>query len=411
MSTFFWSVPKENVKNLNKHAIIDLIRFTPNGISRVELARQLNLTRAAITAIINDLQAIGLVNEVEGKYPSGRKPIVLEINSERGYVAGIDMGVTHVTILVANFAAHVIRDGEWPINVDDGPEAVLKQIDAHLREVLNEEGLKVEDLKAICLGVPGPVVLEGGMVSEPPIMPGWDKFPIKKYVKTFWKVPFTLGNDAELGAIGEWAYGAGRGEKNLAYIKVGRGIGAGLLLDGQIYHGADGSAGEIGHITIEENGPLCSCGNRGCLEAMAGGNAVARIAMDYVKRGHRTELSRIHPVESIQSHDVITAACSGDLVAQQILSEAGAHLGTAISSLVNLFNPSMVIIGGGVSQIGDLLLEPIRRTVPKRSLKMAAARLRISTSLLGKRSSGMGAVVQALSLVIHQEIEDRNGGR
>jgi glucokinase-like ROK family protein len=406
VSTFFWSIPKENVKNLNKHAIIDLIRFTPNGISRVELARELNLTRAAITSIINDLQAIGLVNEVEGKYPSGRKPIVLEINPNRGYVVGVDIGSTHVTILLANYAAHVIKDIEWPIRIDEGPTVILGQVDQRLRDFLKESNLKIGDIKAICVGVPGPVVLQEGMVSEPPIMPGWDKFPIKNYIKSLWKVPVTIGNDAELGAIGEWAYGAGRGEDNLAYIKVGRGIGAGLLLDGQVYHGADGSAGEIGHFTIEENGPLCSCGNRGCLEAVAGGNAVAKRAIESIKNGHRTELSAITPIDSIQSKDVIAAACNGDLLSQQILSEAGSHLGTAIAGLVNLFNPSIIIIGGGVSQIGDLLLEPIRLTVQKRSLKMASKGLRISTALLGRRSSGMGAVVQALSLVLHTEIEN-----
>jgi glucokinase-like ROK family protein len=408
VSTFFWSVPKENVKNLNKHAIIDLIRFTPNGISRVELARELNLTRAAITSIINDLQAMGIVDEVEGQIRSGRKPIVLEINPHRGYVVGMDMGATHVTMLLANYAAHVVKDIEWTIDIDDGPQKIISQIDEHLHQMLMEMNLRMEEIKAICLGVPGPVVLRGGMVSEPPIMPGWDKFPIESYIQSLWDVPVTLGNDAELGAIGEWAYGAGRGEENLAYVKVGRGIGAGLLLDGQIYHGADGSAGEIGHITIDENGPLCSCGNRGCLEAVAGGNAVARRAMGLVKKGQRTELAMIRPVDSIQSKDVIAAACNGDLIAQQILSETGAHLGTAIAGLVNLFNPSMIIVGGGVSQIGDLLLEPIRQTVQKRSLRMASKRLRISTALLGRRSSAMGAVVQALSLILHQEIENQS---
>jgi glucokinase-like ROK family protein len=411
VSTFFWSIPKENVKNLNKHAVIDLIRFTPNGISRVGLARQLNLTRAAITSIINDLQGIGIVNEVEGQYPSGRKPIVLEINPNRGYVAGIDLGATHATILLANYAAHVIKDFEWSIDIDEGPQIVLSQVDEQLRIIVEEAGLKFSDIKAICLGVPGPVVLHAGMVSEPPIMPGWDKFPIENHIRSLWKLPAIVGNDAELGAIGEWAYGAGRGEDNLAYIKVGRGIGAGLLLEGQIYHGADGSAGEIGHFTINENGPLCSCGNHGCLEALAGGHAVSRMAIEAVKGGQRTELSAIQPVEAIQSRDVIAAACNGDLLAQQILSEAGSHLGTAIAGLVNLFNPSMIIIGGGVSQIGDLLLEPIRRTVQKRSLKMASKRLRVTTALLGRRSSGMGAVVQALSLVLHQEIETGNEGR
>ncbi len=136
MSTFFWSIPKENVKNLNKHAIIDLIRFTPNGISRVELARQLNLTRAAITSIINDLQDLGIVDEVEGSHPAGRKPIVLEINPDQGYVVGIDLGSTHVTLLLANLAAHVVKEIDLPVNVEDGPRVVLDKVNQYLDELL-----------------------------------------------------------------------------------------------------------------------------------------------------------------------------------------------------------------------------------------------------------------------------------
>jgi predicted NBD/HSP70 family sugar kinase len=183
------------------------------------------------------------------------------------------------------------------------------------------------------------------------------------------------------------------------------GIGAGLLLEGQIYRGTTGSAGEIGHITIDEKGPVCSCGNRGCLEAMAGGRAIAERAREAIKNGQRTVLEAIRPASSITAADVVAAARRGDLVSQQIFSEAGTHLGTAIASLVNLFNPSMVVVGGGVAQIGDLLLEPIRLTVQQRSLPVASRAARITSALLGRRSSGMGAVVQASSLVLHQLAE------
>jgi glucokinase-like ROK family protein len=236
-------------------------------------------------------------------------------------------------------------------------------------------------------------------------MPGWDGFPIRDTLQERWGCPVTLNNDADLGALGEWAYGAGRGERNLVYIKVGTGIGAGILLDGQIYHGTTGSAGEIGHITIDEKGPLCTCGNRGCLEAIAGGNAIATKAKNAVRKGQRTELASIQPLEKITTQDVIAAARRGDLVSQQLFTEAGVHLGTAIAGLVNLFNPSMVIVGGSVSQIGDLLLEPIRRTVHQRSLVVASQAVRISASLLGRRSSGIGAVVQANSKALHHLVE------
>lgn len=405
MSTIFWTIPTINIRNLNRHATIDLIRFTPGGISRVELARHLNLTRAAVTEIINDLLAAGVVREVERRYPTGRHPITLEINPDPGRVLGIDIGATHVTLLLADFSARVILEREQPLEIHAGPAACLAQVDQAMRALLAEAGLATTDLSAIGVGVPGPIVSETGSVFSPPIMPGWDHYPIREHFARLVTCPISLGNDAELGALGEWAYGAGRGERNLVYVKVGTGIGSGLLLDGQIYRGSTGSAGEIGHITIEENGPICSCGNRGCLEALAGGRAISHRAVEVVRGGQRTQLAAVRPIEAISSKDVIAAARGGDLIAQQILAEAGAHLGTAIASLVNLFNPSMVVVGGSVAQIGDLFLEPVRLTVQRRSLRAASSAVRITTALLGRRSSGMGAVVQALSLALHRPHE------
>ncbi|NMB68329.1 MAG: ROK family protein [Chloroflexi bacterium] len=361
----------------------------------------MNLTRAAITTIVADLQSEGLVREVESHYPSGRRPIVLEINPERGYVVGIDMGATHVTILVTDYSARVVRELDETLDINAGPAVCLPRVEELVHRILAEAGLTLKDVSAIGAGVPGPVVAGVG-VSGPPIMPGWDGYPIRDDLAKRFGLPVSLRNDAELGAIGEWAYGAGRGERHLAYIKVGTGIGAGLLLDGQIYGGANGSAGEIGHVTIDENGPICTCGNRGCLEALAGGRAIARRAIQEVNSGRRTMLAEITPTSNIRSRDVIAAARRGDLVSQQIVSEAGVHLGTALASLVNLFNPSMVVVGGGVAQIGDLLLEPIRATVHQRSLLPASRSVRITSALLGRRSSAMGAVVQALSIVLHR---------
>ncbi|HEX9029593.1 MAG TPA: ROK family protein, partial [Anaerolineales bacterium] len=212
----------------------------------------------------------------------------------------------------------------------------------------------------------------------------------------------SLNNDAELGALGEWAYGAGRNERNLVYIKVGSGVGAGLILDNRIYRGATGTAGEIGHITIMEQGPLCTCGNRGCLEALAGGRAIAQQAYRAVQSGQRTVLASISPLDKITARDVTLAARRGDLVAQKIVTMAGGYLGTAIAGLINLLNPGMVVVGGGVAQAGDLLLEPIRKTIQERSLKAAVQSVRVNSAVLGRRSSSMGAVVQALTIVLHE---------
>jgi glucokinase-like ROK family protein len=407
MSIYLWSISFSNVKNINKHTVLDLIRFTPGGISRVEVARRLGLSRAAVTTIVNDLMDCEIISETERiNNHNGRPPTVLEVNPNRGYVVGIDFGASHLSLLLADLSARILKEIEVKLDIKQGPEACLAEADRQMREMLANSGLALKDVLSFGAGFPGPVVAEAGIVLSPPIMPGWDRYPIREMLENQWKSPVSVNNDAELGALGEWAAGAGRGERNLAYIKVGTGIGAGLLLDGQIYRGVTGSAGEIGHLTIEENGPLCTCGNHGCLEALAGGRAIALQAQDAIKAGSRTQLSNIQPIESITAREVAAAARRGDLLAQQILRQAGERIGVAIAGLVNLFNPGMVIIGGGVAQAGDILLEPIRQAVERRSLPASTRVVRITTAMLGRRSSSMGAVVQALTVALHR-VADR----
>jgi glucokinase-like ROK family protein len=398
LETFFNTLRLKNRKNLNQRVVLDLIRFNPEGISQAELARQMDLTRSGVSGIITELNTKSLIEQIKiGETSGGRRPILLSINPKIGFVVGIDLGATHMGIMVTDFSAQVLHEVEQPFSLEADPESCIRQIDENLKQVLRYTNLDINQISAVGISVPGPVNYESGLMSNAPIMPGWDGFPIRSYLQQLWQVPVIVGKDAEMGAIGEWSYGVGRGENYLAYVKVGTEVSAGFILDGQIYGGKNGSAGEIGHITIKENGPKCRCGNYGCLQAIAGGQAIARNAGESIKRGQRTLLSMLDPTK-IMAIDVAQAAQRGDLVAQQILAEAGSYLGIAIASLVNLFNPGMIIIGGGVSQIGDLLLEPIRKTVMERSLSAAAMEVRITTAVLGRHASSMGAVVQAINL-------------
>ena len=407
MALYFTQISQQNVKNINKHAILDLIRFTPGGISRAGIAKQIGLSRAAVSTIVNDLIETGIIRDAAQRAKtSGRPRTLLEIKPDAGYIAGIDMGASHMRVILTNFSADAIAEKEMSINIADGPDFCINQADELLRTLLAENDLNLALLCAIGIGVPGPIDSEAGMVIAPPIMPGWDRFPIRETLENLWGRPISVNNDAELGALGEWAYGAGRGARDLAYIKVGTGIGAGLLIGGRIYRGSTGSAGEIGHLTMDNDGPLCTCGNRGCLEAFSGGYAIAKKAAQAIKDGKRTQLAS-KPTAEITAKDVAAAARRGDLIAQQVMAEAGEHLGVAIAGLVNIFNPDIIVVGGGVAQIGDLFLEPVRQEVTRRSLPAAANNVRITTAVLGRRASSLGAVVQAVSLAVHDIAEGK----
>lgn len=410
MTAFYLRLANHNVKNFNKHAVVDLIRFAGKGISRTDIAQEMGLTRASVTIIINDLIENGILLETESRSTrSGRPPVVLEINPRSGLVAAIDMGATHLSVALGDFSAHILDETEQSFRIADGPEPCLEVADRALKSILDKNGVNVADLSAIGLSVPGPVITETGMVMSPPIMPGWDRFPIRAQLERLWKVPLTLNNDANFGALGEWVYGAGRGEKNLAFIKVGSGIGAGLIINQQIYGGTTGSAGEMGHLTIDENGPLCTCGNHGCLEAFAGGRAIEIQAQKLAASGKRTLLSDSN-VQNITVRDVADVARRGDLAAQEILNRSGTFIGIAVAGLINLINPSVVIIGGGVAEVGDLLTAPIRKVVRERSLRASEHAVKITTAMLGRRSTLIGAMVAATNTAIHNGIERKHLG-
>jgi glucokinase-like ROK family protein len=408
VSTFYWLPTEYNVKNFNKHAALDLIRFSAGGMSRADLAERMGLTRAAVSLIVTELLNSGVIQEAEIRsVPSGRPPVMLEINPKLGLVGAIDMGASHMSIAVADFTARILQEFEIPLDIKNGPKVCLAEANQQLLKLLESQGLSISSISAVGVGVPGPVITEAGMVLAPPIMPGWDRYPIRSTLEKMWGCPVTLNNDAELGALGEWAYGAGRGEKNIAYIKVGTGIGAGLILNQQIYGGTTGAAGEIGHLTIDENGPLCNCGNHGCLEAFASGYAIAQQGQFLIQSGKRTLLSDLGS-EKITAHEVAEAARRGDLHAQEILRRSGTFIGIAIAGLINLFNPSIVIIGGGVAQVGDLLTAPIRQAVRERAMRASEQSMRITTAMLGRRSLLIGATVQAINVAIHNAAERKS---
>jgi glucokinase-like ROK family protein len=385
------------VRNPNKAAVIEHIRLASDGISRAELAECLGLSRSTVSSLVGDLLAAEVVLERgAGASRGGRRPIVLELNAGAGQVLGVDIGASHLTVVMVDLRGQILADAEQPLRIESGPETCLQQMYALVDGLLAKAGSTLGQVTGIVVGVPGPVIMKEGLVSAPPIMPGWDSFPIRQRIEDHWHKPVSLDNDADLGALGEWTFGAGRGETNLAYIKLGTGIGCGLLLDGQIYRGVLGTAGEIGHVTISDSGPPCTCGNYGCLEAMAGGRAIAQRASLAVKAGQRTPLAHFSGVRELTARDVALAAQGGDAVSQQVLADAGRHIGSALASLINLLNPGLVVIGGGVAQAGAHLLDPLRQAIAERTMRAASQATRVVVSELGRQAVALGAVSVAL---------------
>lgn len=396
------------MRELNTHIILNLIR-QEGSISRAEIAKRTQLSRSTVSNIITDLLEHRVVAEA-GTGPSrvGRRPIMVNFNYQAGYVVGVDLGANHLLTLVTDLEGQVLAEKEQPVSVAAGPEVVLPAMVTAVDEIVRAARVDRERVIGVGVGVPGPLDNRRGTLVMPPIMPGWHNFKFQACLEAGINKPIYLDNDANLGAIGERWRGAGEGCDHLAYIKLGTGIGCGLILDGQIYRGFAGSAGEIGHMSIEEDGPLCTCGNYGCLESLAGGRAIVAAALAASKRaqalavpsGAHTSNHRYNPAlpatAELGVEQVVRAALAGDAVSIEVLQMAGRRIGVAIANLINLFNPGLVIIGGGVSHAGDLLLEPIRQTVARRVLPVAMQYTRIVQARLGREAIGIGAATLVL---------------
>jgi glucokinase-like ROK family protein len=254
-------------------------------------------------------------------------------------------------------------------------------------------------LCSIGIGVPGPVDFKRGTLVSPPIMPGWDRFPIIPTIQShFPSANVVVDNDVNVMAIGEKFWGAGKDFENLIFIKIGTGIGAGIVCRGEIYRGTNGCAGDIGHICVSKSGPICLCGNAGCLEAMAAGPAIAEQGRSAALEGKSQILLKLYETNGgrLRAEDVNRAAIEGDPVAIEIIRGSGQMIGDVLAGLVNFFNPGLIVIGGGVSNIGNILLSSIRQTILKRSLPLATRDLRVVFSATGQGAGITGAMALAI---------------
>ncbi len=393
------SLPNRNFITHFEKELIDLMR-TYGEFSKADLATITEYSRTKITTCIESLlyKKIIIANNAT-EYSGGRRSKTFSLNANLGLVAGIDIGATSIDLGIADFSSRILVRHSELTSVKDGPTKVLNQACSLIEKILNENNLSPEKLKGIGIGVPGPVDFSAGTLVSPPIMPGWDRFPIIQTVQQWFpSANVVVDNDVNVMALGEIYQGAGKGVDNLIFIKIGTGIGAGIICEGRIYRGSSGCAGDIGHIGVNKYGPLCHCGNRGCLEAVAAGPAIAERSLIAAQEGKSPILLKFYEKNGgiLHAEDVGDAAREGDALAMEIIRESGQFIGDVLDGLVNFYNPGVIVIGGGVSNLGNLLLSSIRQTVLNRSTPLATRDLHIVFSEIGSDAGVIGAVNLAM---------------
>jgi glucokinase-like ROK family protein len=376
-------------------------------ISRSEISSITGWSKAKASQEIRALIDKGyLVEAGEGLSQGGRKPNLLRINNELGYIAGIDIGATSLDIGLADVAGSILQRCSEPADVKLPPETVVGRCTELLLELMHSQGATPDQMLGIGVGVPGPVDFARGVLVAPPLMPEWENFPIRDFFKqTFHSAFVVVDNDVNIMALGEQRAGDGAGVDHFIFVKIGTGIGAGIISNGKIHRGSDGCAGDIGHICVDKEGPTCACGNTGCLEAMAAGPAITSRALEAARNGSSPVLSQMRETNGglLRPEDVNAACREGDQAALDIIRDSGQMIGDVLAGLVNFFNPSHIFVGGGITNFGNHLLVAIRRAVLHRSLPLATTHLSIKFSRVGTNAGVMGAISLALDYLFTLE--------
>jgi len=310
--------------------------------------------------------------------------------------AGIDLGGTKIAVTIADQDGRERGNARTSTEASRGPDAVIARIAGAVREAAREAGIETSQLAGAGIAAPGPIDRDEGVVTDPPNLPGWHNVPLAKTLAAHLGTITTLENDANCGALGEHAYGAGRGYRHMIYITASTGIGGGIIIDNQLYAGASGAAGELGHIGVAADGPACGAGHIGCLESFSSGTAIARRAQELINAGGLPRTARIaaqHP--PLDAQDVHLAAQQGEADAAAIIERAGRYFGIGLASIINAFNPQCIVIGGGLVHMGDAILGPAVEVARTRSFAQSFDDVRIVEWELGERGTALGALVVA----------------
>lgn len=378
----------ESLRERNRLLVVEVL-LRHGASSRADISRQTGLSRSTVSSLVGDLQASGLVRERPAEAsadrpirPEGGRPgVLLTIDRSAGALIGMDFGHDHVRVAVADLGFAVLGEREQRMEVDQEARQSLDVAAQLARELLDELGLDLGRVLGAGMGLSGPIDRETGLIRSQPILPSWAELDAAEEMQRRLGIPVHLDNDANVGALGEYTFGAGRGHRVVAYVRLSAGIGLGLIFDGRPFRGAHGIAGELGHVLVDPNGPICRCGNRGCLETLVSGPALCE------------QLRRSHGEMDVAQ--LLALAAEGDLGARRVVQDAGRVVGRALADLCNYINPDAVVIGGELAQAGELLLEPLRDAVDRYAIPAAAGGVSIVPGVLDDRAELLGALALA----------------
>ncbi|NGO67053.1 ROK family protein [Streptomyces boncukensis] len=373
---------QSSLHRANLERVVRAVRMA-GSLTQAEIARSTGLSAATVSNIVRELKESGTV-EVTPTSSGGRRARAVSLSADAGIVVGIDFGHSHLRVAVGNLAHKVLTEDAEPIDVDASSAQGFDRAEQLVQRLIARSAVSPSKVIGVGLGVPGPIDIGTGVLGSTAILPGWAGTNPRDEMARRLGVPVHVDNDANLGALGEQVWGAGQGAADLAYIKVASGVGAGLVINGRIYRGPGGTAGEIGHITLDESGPVCRCGNRGCLETFT----AARYVLPLLHSSHGPGLTMARMVELAEE---------GDPGCRRVIADIGRHIGSGVASLCNLLNPSRVVLGGPLAEAGDLALDPVRDSVTRYAIPSAARQLRVEPGELGSRAEVLGALALVLN--------------
>jgi predicted NBD/HSP70 family sugar kinase len=370
-----------SLRERNRVEVIDVLRRRGTA-SRAEIARTTGLSRSTVGSLVAELQATGLVVERNGDVapagPTGGRPgVLLALDPSAGLALGVDFGHSHVRVALADLSSEVLAEDVRRLDVDRAADTALDTAVELVNDVLAGAGVGRDRVIGAGVGLPGPYDRLTGELGSSVILPGWSGLRPAAEVERRLGVQIELDNDANLGALGEATFGVAIGVQDLIYVKLASGVGAGLILDGRLYRGVRGIAGELGHVQVDPAGPICRCGNRGCVETLASGP----VLLDLLRRSHGEDLT---------TRDLVALADGGDVGARRALTDAGRSVGRALADLVNTLNPELVVIGGDLP--AEALIEGVRESIARYALPAAAEAVSVTAGVLGERAEVLGAL-------------------